>query len=308
MTQHSTSGMKNNYAKSFENPRVLSAENLLTKFGMYYRKQLMPAIRAGIDQLDQLSWHTINTYYLVPEEERSMFNLAEQLDCSIPDARYALQSAISNLKQTVLRDAQLDVSPDHLDKLLQYMHSSLVPVTTAASVVQEASEEKRILKQVFYSIIDLDALRAFINEAFYKNVFQVNFLQRVEDDQRLQSAGNGNTGSEERALPEGADIALDDTGWPADMTLKLRITGSRELYLVYEGALSFRGIQIGGGSSSIPWMFFPFHKPESTREQPTYWFRLGHVDNTSIIVLESPLLRVVVQDGLSQITTQLIEH
>lgn len=308
MTQHSNSGMKDLNEKSFESPQVLTAEILLSKFGQHYRDNLVPAINEGLDELDEVSWHTLHTYYGSPEGERSMVALAEQLDCSIPDANYAMDEAMQRLQQQVQWRARYNLSLSYLHKLLQFMYNARALKPVALHTVQ--APVKTTIREVLKGVLDLEAIRTLLGGAMRENIAQVNFVQLSGDDPHVSGKQDKGPAGQHNvtALPEGDDLPLEVTVRGSEARTWLRISAYGQVYLVYEGDVPYRGVQIGGGASRIPWMFFDFRKTECATGSVWYWVRLGYLDQQSKVVLESQSTQTVLQEDLSQVSMQFLKH
>ena len=308
MTQHSNSGMKDLNEKSFESPQVLTAEILLSKFGQHYRDNLVPAINEGLDGLDEISWQTLHAYYGCPEDKRSMVALAEQLDCSIPDANYALDEAMQRLHQQVQWRARYNLSLPYLQKLLQFMYSAKALQPVALHTVQ--TPVKPTIREMLKGVLDLEAIRTLLGGALRENIAQVNFVHLSGDDPQVLGK-EGRSAAEQNnvaVLPEGDDLPLEVTDRGSAARTWLRISAYGQVYLVYEGDVPYRGVQIGGGTSRLPWMFFDFRKSERTTGSVWYWVRLGYLDQQSKVVLESQATQAVLQEDLSQVSIQFLKH
>lgn len=297
--------MKDNSMNSFEDPQILSAEFLLSKFGKFYRKKLVPAIRNGIDHLSDDAWLALNMHFFCGMDDP--YVLAESLNCSVPDAEQALECAVLELQLCVKQDARLDITRENLSLLLCAMKES-GPTSFKSAKIDLTAGAVNNVKKMLRSWVDLTALREFINASYKENAAHVYYLESSIEQGEKELFPTANSEEIEEVLPDGLDFSLKcENGSVRDMVL-IRLTKDRQVYLLYKGDGVYKRIKLDGVSKTAPAMFFDLRSVDPHRPAADSWLRLGYLDAQSNIVLVSRSRRMVFQGDLSQVSMQFLEH
>lgn len=272
--------MKNKRSMTNNNIAASSAAYTLNRFGEYFRHTLEPAIQQGLDGLHEEHWFVLKALYYAPGDRASLWELAEILDISVPEARQARDTALTALSTRLYVASGIEMKTEQLASMLALMGRDAEREPGAARTEDSKEQAPALPGFMGTATVHVHYLLSLLQGLFDERVVQVGYVGK---DPRRRLVAPTAAGPDD-ALPDGRDFDIEAAQLDEQLAACFRIDRYKRIFLVFTGAEDGGGevcVRISAGGAR----FVNTYSMRKDREEEVYWCLLGFAGKDAEIIL-----------------------